>query len=367
MTDPRPGEHDGTYPFLNARSRSSSDGNVKIQILGIPCQFGKMTNNATLFGNSVLTGSNTGEGGSSGSGSASAPTITGTSRTARNNTNDTVAVSASSGSGNSGTITYAQGSSNSASGLSFQSSNSFSQPRGTTRYYFAKQSNLVSGTTGTNHIHASAAVDLEPSGFNNLTATAASGSAGTATYTIAGLGTGDTASVSASGNGSVSASSGQNGTTITFSLNATGSGGNTTQCNITVGTITRTFTVTTSDSITFNPSDFTNATNQELGATVDSNAITVGGISSGVSVTTSGCSVSIAGGSFSGGGTVFNNQTVAIRSTASSSYGTTTTPSVTIDGNVINQSVPQDPLQQLLRLQVSQRFNQQIQMMHHKP
>ena len=151
MTDPRPGEGDGTYPFFAARSRASSDGNVKVQILGIPCQFGKMTNNATLFGNSVLTGSNTGEGGSSGGGgTASAPTITGTSRTARNNTNDTVAVAASSGSGNSGTITYAQGSSNSASGLSFQSSNSFSHPRGTTRYYFAKQSNLVSTTSGTN-------------------------------------------------------------------------------------------------------------------------------------------------------------------------------------------------------------------------
>ena len=340
MTDPRPGEGDGTYPFFAARSRASSDGDVKVQILGIPCQFGKMTNSATLFGNSVLTGSNTGEGGSSGGGgTASAPTITGTSRTARNNTNDTVAVAASNGTNNSGTITYAQGSSNSASGLSFQSSNSFSHPRGTTRYYFAKQSNLVSTTSGSNHVHASAAVDNTPSGFGNLTATAASGSAGTATYQIAGLGTGDTASVSASGNGSVSASSGQNGTTITFSLNATGSAGNTTSCNITVGTQTQTFTVTTSDSITFNPSDFTNATEQEPSATVTSNAITVGGISSGVSVTTSGCTVSINGGSFVSSGTVSNNQTVQIRSTASSSFGATTTPSVTIDGNVINQSV----------------------------
>ena len=341
MTDPRPGQHDGTYPFFAARSRASSDGDVKIQILGIPCQFGKMTNDATLFGNSVLTGTNSGEGGSSGGGgTASAPTITGTSRTARNNTNDTIAVAASNGTNNSGTITYAQGSSNSASGLSFQSSNSFSHPRGTTRYYFAKQSNLVSTTAGSNHIHVSAAVDNTPSGFGNLVATAASGSAGTATYQIAGLGTGDTASVSASGNGSVSASSGQNGTTITFSLNATGSGGNTTQCNITVGTITRTFTVTTSDSITFNPSDFTDATsNIQPGATVDSNAITVGGISSAVSVTTSGCTVSIAGGSFQSSGSVSNNQTVAIRSTASSSFGTSTFPSVTIDGNTINQTV----------------------------
>jgi len=341
MTDPRPGEGDGTYPFFAARSRASSDGDVKVQILGIPCQFGKMTNNATLFGNSVLTGTNSGEGGSSGGGgTASAPTITGTSRTARDNTNDTVAVAASNGTNNSGTITYAQGSSNSASSLSFQSSNSFSHPRGTTRYYFAKQSNLVSTTTGTNHVHASAAVDNTPSGFNNLTATAASGAAGTAQYTIAGLGTGDTASVSTSA-GSVSASSGVNGTTITFSLNASGSGGNTTSANITVGTTTRTFVVTTAtdNTPTFNPSDFTNATEQEPSATVTSNAITVGGINVGLSVSVSGCTVSIAGGSFVSSGTVTNGQTVTIRSTASSSFATATNPSVTIGSTTINQTV----------------------------
>jgi hypothetical protein len=341
MTDPRPGMGDGTYPFFAARSRASSDGDVKIQILGIPCQFGKMTNSATLFGNSVLTGTNSGEGGSSGGGgTASAPTITGTSRTARDNTNDTVAVAASNGTNNSGTITYAQGSSNSASSLSFQSSNSFSHPRGTTRYYFAKQNNLVSGTTGTNHVHASAAVDNTPSGFNNLTATAASGAAGTAQYTIAGLGTGDTASVSTSA-GSVSASSGVNGTTITFSLNASGSGGNTTSANITVGTTTRTFVVTTAtdNTPTFNPSDFTNASNIEPSATVTSNAITVGGINVGLSVSVSGCTVSIAGGSFVSSGTVTNGQTVTIRSTASSSFATATNPSVTIGSTTINQTV----------------------------
>lgn len=340
LTDPRPGENDGTYPYFAARSRASTDNAVKIQILGIPCQFGKMTNNATLFGNSVLTGSNTGGGGSTGGGASSAPTISGTSRTARNNTNDTVAVSASSGSGNSGTITYAQGSSNSASGLSFQSSNSFSHPRGTTRYYFAKQTNLVSSTTGSNHVHASAAVDITPSGFNNLTATAASGSAGTAQYTIAGLGTGDTASVSTSA-GSVSASSGVNGTTITFSLNATGSGGNTTSANITVGTTTKTFVVTTAtdNTPTFNPSDFTNASNVERSTTVDSNAITVGGINVGLSVSVSGCTVSIAGGSDVTSGTVTNGQTVRIRSTSSSSFSTATNPSVTIGSTTINQTV----------------------------
>ena len=50
--------------------------------------------------------------------------------------------------------------------------------------------------------------------------------------------------------------------------------------NITVGTITRTFTVynSTDNTPTFNPKDFTNATEQEPSATVTSNSITVGDI-----------------------------------------------------------------------------------------
>jgi hypothetical protein len=347
MTDPRPGEGSGTYPFLVARSRSSSDGNVKIQMLGIPCQFGKMTNDTTLFGNSVLVGTNTGEGGSSGGGTATAPTISGTTRTARNNTNDTVAVSASSGSGNSGTITYAQSTTNSPAGLTFQSSNSFSQPRGTTRYYFAKQSNLVSGTTGTNHIHISAAVDLTPSGFGDLEATAASGSAGTATYTIAGLGTGDTASVSASGSGSVSPTSGQNGTVLTFSLTATGGGGNITSCNITVGTQTQTFRVTTAtdDTPTFNPTNFSIASpsgdiNQSV--TVTSTNITIGNINVTLAVSTSGCTVQKnSSGSYVSSTTVVSGDTLRIQATSSSTFGATITPSITIGtgGTAVTKSL----------------------------
>lgn len=347
MTDPRPGEGDGTYPFLAARSRTSSDGDVKIQILGIPCQFGKMTNDTTLFGTSVLTGSAvSGGGGSSGGGGVvSAPTISSISRTARNNTNDTVYVNASSGTNNSGTITYAQNTVDSASGLTFVSSASFTHPRNSTRYYFAKQGNLISDTGGggnTSHIYVSPAVDLTPTGFINLDATAASGSAGTATYTIAGLGDGDTASASASGSGSVSPTSGQNGTVLTFSLTATGGGGNITSCNITVGTVTRTFTVTTAiaNTPTFNPSDFTDATtNIEPNATVTSNTITVGNINVSLSVSTSGCTVSINGGSFVSSGTVSNGQTLQIRSTASSSFGTTTTPSITVGSTTIDQTV----------------------------
>ena len=68
------------------------------------------------------------------------------SRTARTNSIDTVSVNASAGTNNSGTITYAQSTTDSASGATFGSSSSFTQPRNSTRYYFAKQSNLISDT-----------------------------------------------------------------------------------------------------------------------------------------------------------------------------------------------------------------------------
>jgi hypothetical protein len=353
MTDPRPGEG-GTYPFFTARSRTSSDGDVKIVMLGIPCQFGKMTNDTTLFGTSVLTGSAvSGGGGSSGGGGVvSAPTISSISRTARNNTNDTVYVNASSGTNNSGTITYAQSTVDSASGLTFVSSASFTQPRNSTRYYFAKQGNLISDTGGggnTSHIYVSPAVDLTPSGFGNLTATAASGSAGTATYTIAGLGDGDTASASASGSGSVSPTSGQNGTVLTFSLTATGGGGNTTSCDITVGTqtITNGFTVTTAtdNTPTFNPTNFSIASptgDINQGVTVTSNNITIDNINVTLAVSTSGCTVQKnSSGSYVSSTTVVAGDTLRIQATSSSTFGATITPSITIGtgGTAVTKSL----------------------------
>ena len=340
LTDPRPGENDGTYPYFSARSRSSSDGDVKIQILGIPCQFGKMTNNATLFGNSVLTGTNTGEGGSSGGGSVSAPTISSISRSARNNTNDTVTVNASNGTNNSGTITYAQGSSNSASGLTFQSSSSFTQPRNSTRYYFARQGGLTSTTSGSNHVYTSAAVDTTPTGFSFTNVSVGASTSTSASYTVAGLGDGDTASVSTN-NGSLNTSSVQNGDTVTITLTSSATGGGTVSATVTLGTASTTWTVTTttSNNPQFSPADFTDATGQELSATVDSNTLTVSNINVSLSVTTSGCSVSINGGGFQNSGSVSNGGTLRIRSTSSSSYGTTTTPSITVGSQTINQSV----------------------------
>ena len=151
------------YPFLeNTRTRGSSDGDVNILMLRIPCQYGKMTNDATLFGTSVLTGAASGGGGSGGSGSVSAPADPTVTRTARNTTNDTVSVSSSSGSGNSGTITFAQTTSNSTPSSGFSSTTSYTQARGTTRYYWAKQGGLVSGSTQ----YDAPSVDSTPDSFN---------------------------------------------------------------------------------------------------------------------------------------------------------------------------------------------------------
>ena len=350
MTDPRPGEGSGTYPFLVPRSRSSSDGNVKVQILGIPCQFGKMINDTTLFGNSVLTGTNTGEGGSSGGGTATAPTISGTTRTARNNTNDTVAVTAVSGTNNSGTITYAQSTTNSPAGLTFQSSNSFSQPRGTTRYYFAKQSNLVSGTAGTNHIHISAAVDSTPNAFSFTPVLNASlNSTNTSnTITIAGLGDGDTATVSLSGTagskqyskngGSYTSSSGtaQNGDTFAVRGTASGSYSSTVTVILTVGGVSGTYSISTQGvpaDTTPDAFNFTDQSNLNLNTLIYSNTVTISGINQTVSVSaTNGAQFSINGGSYVTSGSISNGQSLRIRLTSSGSYNTTTSTTVTVGG-----------------------------------
>jgi len=355
MTDPRPGEGDGTYPFLAARSRESSDGDVKIQILGIPCQFGKMTSDATLFGTSVLTGSAvSGGGGSSGGGGVvSAPTISSISRTARNNTNDTVYVNASSGTNNSGTITYAQSTVDSASGVTFVSSASFTQPRNSTRYYFAKQGNLISDTSGggnTSHIYVSTAVDSTPNAFSFTPVLNASlNSTNTSnTITIAGLGDGDTATVSLSGTagskqyskngGSYTSSSGtaQNGDTFAVRGTASGSYASTVTVILTVGGVSGTYSISTQGvpaDTTPDAFNFTDQSNLNLNTLIYSNTVTISGINQAVSVSaTNGAEFSINAGSYVTSGSISNGQTLRVRLTTSGSYSTSVSTTVTVGG-----------------------------------
>ena len=335
MQDPRPGETTG-YPYIESRTRASSDGDVNLQVMGIPCQFGKMTNSASLFGNSVLTGSNTGEGGSAG-GTAAAGAITGIAKTARNSSVDSITVSASNGANNTATKFYGVNTSNTAVGITYQTSANFTQPRGSIRYYFVKQNNLISTTTGTTHVYAAAAVDTTPDAFtftvrNNATA---GQNFSQASSQIAGLADGDSAAVSVS-NGSVNVSTVVNGGTVTATGTAASAGGTTT-VTVTIGGVASNFVINTAGVVPdTTPNAFGNFTavgSSERNTVNTSNNITIAGINTATAVSiSSGGTFSIAGGSYGTSGNVSNGQTISVRLTSSGSFSTAVSTTLTVGG-----------------------------------
>ena len=345
------GSVNGNYPYIESRNRGSGDGNVDILVLRIPCQYGKMNNNAALFGNSELAGVISGGGGSGAS--PSAPTINSVSRIARDANNDTVRVSASSGSNNSGTITYGVNTSNSAP-TSFQSSTDFTQPRNSTRYYFAKQGGVAS--SGTSHV--SAAVGTTPNAFTftDVTSVALNSTNTSNTITIAGLGTGDTATVSLSGtagskqyskNGAAYTSS--SGTAVngdTFSVRGTASGSNSTAVTVilTIGGVADTYSITTiavaSDTTPNAFGNFTAVTASQLNTVNTSNTITIAGINTASAVSISGNGTfSIAGGGYTTSGNVTNGQTITVRLTSSGSFSTAVSTTLNVGGVTGSYSV----------------------------
>ena len=191
-----PTQFDSGYPYIADRTRSSSDGDVNILALRIPCQYGKMST-SSLFGTSQLTGSTSGGGGSGGSGSISPPADPTVTSTGTDSTNETVSVSSSSGSGNSGAITFAQTTSNSApSSSAFSSTTTYTQPRGSTRYYWASQSGYISaGTTFT-----ASSVDTTPNAFDFTNQTGLEINTLTESNTVTITGITDAATVTISGN-----------------------------------------------------------------------------------------------------------------------------------------------------------------------
>jgi hypothetical protein len=315
-------------------------------MLRIPCQYGKMTNNAALFGNSELTPATTGGGGSGGSGGVNAPADPTVTLSSRNNTNDTVVVSSSSGSGNSGTITFAQTSTNVTPTSGFTTTTTYTQPRNSTRYYWASQSSIISGSTS----FVSPAVDNSPNAFTftDVVNVSRNSTNTSNTITISGMGTGDTATVSLSGTagskqyskngGSYTSSSGtaQNGDTFAVRGTASGSYSSTVTVILTVGSTADTYSITTEGvpaDTTPNAFDFTNQTNLNLSTLTYSNTVTITGINQAVSVSaTNGAQFSINGGSYVTSGSISNGQTLRIRLTSSGSYNTTTSTTITVGG-----------------------------------
>ena len=318
------------YPWISDRGISANAlVSVDILMLRIPCQYGKMEIDALFNTTTQPTPSTSGGGGSGGS--PSAPTISSVSRIARDTSNDTVRISASSGSGNSGTITYGVNTSNTAP-TSFQSSADFTQPRNSTRYYFAKQGGIASSGTQ----YDAAAVDTTPNAFTFTTKNSATAGQNfsQASSAISGLADGDSAAVSVS-NGSVTPSSVVNGDTVTATGTAA-SAGNSTVVTVTIGGVQGTFTINTpaptpSDNSPAEFGNFTSATGSEVSTVNTSNTKTITGIDVATAVSISGNgSFSIAGGSYVTSGNITNGQTINVRLTSSGSFNTSVSTTLTV-------------------------------------
>ena len=319
------------YPWITDRAITTNDSvSVDILMLRIPCQYGKMEIDA-LFNTTTQPTPNTSGGGGSGA-SPSAPTINSVSRIARATTSpfaDTVRISASNGSNNSGTITYGVNTSNTAP-TSFVSGTDFTQTRGTTRYYFAKQGGVASSGTA----HVSAAVDQAPDAFTFTTKNSATAGQSFSQASSAMTGLLDPAAVSVSG-GTVNVSSVVNGGTVTATGTAAAAGGQTVE-TVTTGGVQGTFTINTpapaaSDNSPDAFGNFNTATGSEVNTVNTSNTKTITGIDVATAVSISGNgSFSIAGGSYVTSGNITNGQTISVRLTSSGSFNTSVSTTLTV-------------------------------------
>ena len=300
-----PTQFDSGYPYITDRTRSSSDGDVNIFALRIPCQYGKMTT-ASLFGNSQLTGSASGGGGSGGSGSISPPAAPTVTSTATDATNETVSVSSSRGSGNSGAITFAQTTTTTAPGSSsFSSTTSYTQPRGSTRYYWASQSGYISSST----IFTSSSADTTPNAFDFTNQTGLEINTLTESNTVTITGIDAAATVTISGNSAqFSINGGSYGTSGTITNNQTLKLRMTTSSSFSTGVSTTITVGGVSDSVTFT----TRAANVSAPTSVTATQTTnTSGSSQTVDVTASGgtgtAQVSNDGSNYYSNGTDFSH------------------------------------------------------------
>ena len=216
--------------------------------------------------------------------------------------------------------------------LRYQSSTDFTQPRNSTRYYFAKQGGVASSGTQ----YDAAAVDTTPNAFTFTTKNSATAGQNfsQASSAISGLADGDSAAVSVS-NGSVTPSSVVNGDTVTATGTAA-SAGNSTVVTVTIGGVQGTFTINTpaptpSDNSPNEFGNFTSATGSEVSTVNTSNTKTITGIDVATAVSISGNgSFSIAGGSYVTSGNITNGQTINVRLTSSGSFNTSVSTTLTV-------------------------------------
>ena len=273
-----------------------------------------------------------------------APTISSVTENNNAGTTATVTVNLSSvGSGGTG-LKYAQTTTNSVPATGWQTSASFTQSRGTTRYYWASrdEDTANSYSSGFSYALGYIAPDTVVTATNStigVTATSAS-------TTISGCTVGETYAVRVN-NGSTNLASGS-ATTTSLTLSFTSSlpaAGSTTTYEIfslrptAIGgdgaydQTNDTFTVTRSADNIPDQFTFTDTTGVAQNTTQTSNTITIAGMTTGTSV-----AVSVSGGTYSkngaahtsAAGTATNGDTFAVRHTSGTDFDTSVSTTLTV-------------------------------------
>ncbi|MDZ7593853.1 MAG: Ig-like domain-containing protein, partial [Thiobacillus sp.] len=185
-------------------------------------------------------------------------------------------------------------------------------------------------------------VDTTPTAFTFTAQTGAALSSVATSNTITVAGINSAANISIAGgtykinSGSYTSSAGtvNNGDTVTVQQTSSGSFSTLTTATLTIGGVAGAFDVTTlAQDTTPDTFTFTAQTGAALSSVATSDTITVAGINSAANISIAGGIYSINGGAYvSAPGTVNNGQTVTVRQTASASYSTLTTATLTIGG-----------------------------------
>lgn len=269
------------------------------------------------------------------------PTISSVTNNNASAANVTATVNLSSN-GSGGTLKYAQTTSNSVPATGWQTSASFSHPRGTTRYYWASQDEDTSGAYSSSTAHTVGYIAPDTSTSPNSPTIGSSSSAASIvlssvtsgeTYQLRNL-TGQTTyhtATATSGSLTISQTGGlpSAGSTVQYSVYSsrpTSVGGDGAYDSADSYTITRSSFDTEPNQFTF-----TDVSNVSTSTTQTSNQITISGIDTTVNVYVTNGTYSKNSGSYtSSSGTAVNGDTFRVRHTSSAQNSQPTNTTLTV-------------------------------------
>ena len=260
--------------------------------------------------------------------SITAPTISSVTNNNASAANVTATVNLSSN-GSGGTLKYAQTTSNSVPATGWQTSASFSHPRGTTRYYWASQDEDTSGAYSSSTAHTVGYIAPDTSTSPNSPTIGASSSA--ASVVLSSTTSGETYQLrNSTGQTTYHTATATSGSLTISQTGGLPSAGNTVQYSVyssrptSVGgdgayDFADNYNITRSSFDTEpNQFTFTDVSNVSTSTTQTSNQITISGIDTTVNVYVTNGTYSKNGGSYtSSSGTAVNGDTFRVRHTSS--------------------------------------------------